>query len=468
MATPSLRIDSARLLAAEEVPPINCTAMNLSGIGSCKYSPWLARTGGHLKRDGTLTKDMTGGVKYIGWITAVLYVLYVFATLFLYNKKKKKLYLLSARMHAMVNWSSMASLIIVGWSSLRFIVGVENYSCDLWIWMILLAVPANATPLVLRLVQLNFRYTFANRVRDLTSGAFDEEKLRQLVTMKGRMEFQWSAIVGTGVVVLSLAVSIPTYFVTKEKSNRDFNWNATQMWCNPATSLKSAEEGIGCGTGCGSTMQIFFAMMGFIGIALVCSILALLRVAKEGRDTFGIKRELMIACVSWFVWILVYIVVWAASFIVQWSATSMLAVYIILMGAFFSHNIQCVMPLYLAIKHEKKLKKAAKGKGDAPGGGGPEDEDGNAAPTRYQILSGNVKPPSNLRLLRNMLKEPIGVDAFEAHLMREFAPEGLTFWKNVGQVRRRRGGRRRGDSRTRRKRCGRRRRRVGTAKTVWR
>ena len=76
--------------------------MNLSGIGSCKYSPWLARTGGHLKRDGTLTKDMTGGVTYIGWITAVLYVLYVFATLFVYNKKKKKLYLLSARMHAMV------------------------------------------------------------------------------------------------------------------------------------------------------------------------------------------------------------------------------------------------------------------------------------------------------------------------------------------------------------------------------
>ena len=172
----------------------------------------------------------------------------------MYNKKKKKLPLLSKRMHTMVNWNSLASLILLGWSSVRFIVGVIDYPCDLWIWLILLTVPTNATPLVLRLVQLNFRYSFANKVRALTNSAFDEDALRRLVTMKERMEMQWSIIVGTGVVVTSILVSVPAYVSNLETRPKKFDFDPTVRWFNPSTG----ESGIGCGQGCGDTKLVFF------------------------------------------------------------------------------------------------------------------------------------------------------------------------------------------------------------------
>ena len=322
------------------------TGLNETNITTCNYSPWLVET--------------PEGPRMIGWASAVLYVVYVLATLGIYWKKQKKLPLLKRRMHTLVVWSSLASLIIVAWSSVRFIVGVLDYPCTLWLWMILLTVPANATPLVLRLVQLNFRYSFANKVRALTGALtnsgdiqanFDEVALRRLVTMKERMEMRWSCVVGIVVVVTSTVVSIPGYLIGYDLRPSNFHYDPNFLWYNPPSHPNSrGMRGVGCGVGCGDTKGVVFVLMGYIGVAIAVCVLSLLRMRKEGRDKFGVKKELMLASMSWTIWILSYIVFWAVAMIAQWSATGQLAVYVMLKQPIKSPQKICTtLPLCIVV-----------------------------------------------------------------------------------------------------------------------
>eukprot|EP00947_MAST-08B_sp_MAST-8B-sp1_P000290 g290.t1 len=363
-------------------------------------SPFVNATG-----NATLGKLCTSGPnswiltepenpRRVGLAMTVLFTIYVVATLAVYYYYRN-LPMLKLRQHGLVASGALASWSVLAWTALRFVVGIDTFSCHAWIWLILLAVPLNGLPLVLRINVLQCRYAFAHRVRNMTNDSnVDIVALRQVIRMKDRMEVKWSAIAGLATLGAALVVIFPVYFASAPGVSAQYD---------------------NC-SGCGTTMPIFATMAVFVGIVFVACQVLLCRIAREGTDTFGIKRELIQASIAWALALIGYLVLWPSFYVAKWRASASLSVFSLLVGAFVYHTLTVVLPVWRALMRRRKAAQTADPSFRAGAGAGAD-------------AAGQAPAASNVELLRELLSDKAGYQAFEGHLTREFAMENLTFWK---------------------------------------